>query len=202
MPNMSEIESIALFDLDNTLCDHETTLLRDLNSLKSPNEPEVVSTHNLPDYLKKRADAIRSQMSWWENLPKLQHGWDVLKLAQSLDYNIEILTTGPKRFPLSWMGKKLWVDKYFGKNTNLTITRDKGNKYGRVLVDDSVENAKRWLSWRERGLVIMPLTKYNPDFKHSQVIKYDGTNLETIKKAMERARDRKRGQELNLSDLK
>jgi len=45
---------------------------------------------------------------------------------------------------------------------------------------------ERWLSWRDRGLVIMPANEGNKNFSHPQVIRYDGSNLEVVKKAMER----------------
>jgi 5'-nucleotidase len=107
-----------------------------------------------------------------------------------------ILTQGPKRNPESWAGKKKWIDKHLGRDTDITITRDKGLVYGKVLVDDSLEYAERWLNWRERGLVIMPSNESNKNYIHPQVIRYDGTNSGRISEAMKRARDRKRGEPL------
>jgi len=47
-----------------------------------------------------------------------------------------ILTQGPKKNPASWSGKKKWIDKNLGQDVDITITRDKGLVYGKVLVDD------------------------------------------------------------------
>lgn len=68
---------------------------------------------------------------------------------------------------------------------DITITRDKGLVYGKVLVDDYPGYIERWLKWRKNGLVIMPASKSNKDFKHEQVIRYDGSNLEEVSLAME-----------------
>jgi hypothetical protein len=47
-----------------------------------------------------------------------------------------ILTQGPRRNANAWTGKKLWIDRNLGPDTDVTITRDKGLVYGKVLVDD------------------------------------------------------------------
>ena len=99
-----------------------------------------------------------------------------------------ILTQGPKKNPASWSGKKKWIDKNLGQDVDITITRDKGLVYGKVLVDDYPGYIEKWLQWRERGLVIMPANELNKYFVHPQVIRYDGTNLNEIAIAMEKAK--------------
>jgi 5'-nucleotidase len=194
--NMTEIEPIALFDMDGTLCDYNAGLYSALETLCSPSEPKISSLRDAPEYIQRRMDLIRASSSWWENLPRFQLGWDILKIANNLGFRIMILTQGPKRNPESWAGKKKWIDKHLGRDTDITITRDKGLVYGKVLVDDSLEYAERWLNWRERGLVIMPSNESNKNYIHPQVIRYDGTNPEIVSEAMKRARDRKRGEPL------
>ena len=191
---MNEPENIALFDMDGTICDHDQSLFEGLEALRGPKElvyrPPIKD--DAPEYIKNRADLIRASESWWENLPRLQLGWNVLKIARELDYRIMILTQGPKKNPASWSGKKKWIDKNLGPDVDITITRDKGLVYGKVLVDDYPQYIERWLKWRERGLVIMPANESNKYFNHSQVIRYDGTNLEEVSKAMERVKLKQR----------
>lgn len=203
MVNRTEIEPIALFDLDGTLFDYDKALLNSLKSIKSPEENKSFDIHdsNLPDYLKKRIDMIRSSSSWWENLEKFKLGWDILEVAKSLGYRIMILTQGPKKFPLSWMAKKKIVDKYLGPETDITITRDKGLVYGKILVDDYPGYIQRWLDWRDRGLVIMPANEQNKNYSHPRVIRYDGSNLELVKKAIKAVKERKRGENIDFSKL-
>ena len=189
---MTQIEKIALFDMDGTLFDHRGPLIRDLEYLRSPGEPEWTSDviDDSPEYIKRRASLIRQSSEWWENLPKLQLGWDVLEIAKELEYRIMILTQGPRSNPSSWAGKKRCIDKNLGSDIDMTITRDKGLVYGTLLVDDFPPYAKRWLKWRKNGLVIMPASDENSGFSHSQVIRYDGSNLERVKEAMVKARRR------------
>jgi 5'-nucleotidase len=179
-------EDVALFDMDGTLCDYDKSLYEEMEKLRSPSEPETVLPRkkDSPKYLQNRADLIRSCSDWWANLPKLQLGWDVLDIARKFEFKTMILTQGPRRNPNAWKGKKLWLDQHLGEDFDITITRDKGLVYGKILVDDFPEYAERWLEWRQRGLVIMPINKMNEGYSHPQVIKYDGTNLNQVREAM------------------
>jgi 5'-nucleotidase len=189
---MKSSELIALFDMDGTLVDYDSAIVRDMEALRSPKEPRV-SSHpqdSSPAYLRARVDLIRSSVEWWANLPKFKLGFDVWKVTQKLGYRHMILTAGPKRTPNAWTGKKLWIDTNIGQNVDITITRDKGLVYGRILVDDWPAYVKRWLEWRPRGLVIMPAHPHNKGFSHPQVIRYDGTNLQEVRKALEKEAQR------------
>jgi hypothetical protein len=182
-----QAKNVALFDMDGTLCDYTGQLSKDLKKLRSPGEPEFLGeSWEATDYIKRRIDMIRASQAWWENLPKLQLGWDILTVAQELRYRVMVLTQGPKRNPAAWAGKKIWIDKNLGQDVDVTITRDKGLVYGKVLVDDFPEYIERWLKWRKNGLVIMPANKSNENYAHKQVIRYDGTNLKEVKSAMEK----------------
>lgn len=191
-----DMENIALFDMDGTLCNYDLELKREMNKLKAPEEKPFSPPlpNSAPDYIKERANLIRSRESWWENLPKLRLGWDILEIAKELEYRIMILTQGPRNNPASWSGKKKWIDKNLGEDVDVTITRDKGLVYGKVLVDDYPKYAERWLEWRPRGLVIMPTGSMNIGYSHPQVIKYDGSEatLAQARKAMEKAKSRNR----------
>jgi hypothetical protein len=187
-----KIENIALFDLDGTLCDYEKGLARALKKIRGPNEPDVQFPidHNSPKYIRERRNLITSNGEWWAKLPKLQLGFDVWNLAEKLEYRIMILTQGPRRNPKAWSGKKRWIDKHLGTELDVTITRDKSLVYGKVLVDDFPGYVMKWLVWRPRGLVIMPAGEVNKDFRHPQVIRYDGSNLKEVKQAMKKAKYR------------
>ena len=185
-----KVENIALFDMDGTLCDYDKGLSMELEKLRNPSETLFVPplSDDAPDYIKARADLIRKSEEWWENLPKFKLGFDVLEIAKELGYKRMILTQGPRKNPYSWSGKKKWIDKNLGEDIDITITRDKGLVYGKVLVDDFPKHIERWLEWRPRGLVIMPDNVLNKNFEHSQVIRYYGSNIEEVKNAMEKAK--------------
>ena len=184
-----EKENIALFDMDGTLCDYDTSLRQELEQLRAPEEPILRGEiRNAPRHIQNRADIIRSSQDWWASLPKFKLGWDILEIAKELGYRIMILTQGPRRNPSSWAGKKIWIDDNLGQDTDITITRDKGLVYGKVLVDDYPEYVEKWLQWRKRGLVIIPANNSNLSYSPPQVIRYDGTNLNEVKKAMEKVK--------------
>lgn len=180
-----EPDLIALFDMDGTLFDYDLGLKNELNKICYPGEPEIkLNFNDNPDYIKNRIDLITNSESWWENLPKFQLGWDVLNLVKKLEYKVHILTQGPRKNPAAWSGKKKCIDKHFGEDFDLTLTRNKGLVYGKVLVDDYPEYIEKWLAWRKRGLVIMPANDFNKDYSNLQVIRYDGSNLNEVYEAL------------------
>ena len=187
-----ELEDVALFDMDGTLCDYELGLSRAMEKLRSPGEKRFAGhmRDNDPLYIKHRADLIRSSEEWWSGLPNFKLGWDVLGVARALNYRVMILTQGPRRNPTSWSGKKKWIDKNLGEEVDVTITRDKSLVYGKVLVDDYPGYVNGWLKWRKNGLVIMPANDSNKGYEHKQVIRYDGSNLEEVREAMIGAKKR------------
>lgn len=192
-----DTENIALFDMDGTLCDHDKALFSELEKLRNPSEEKVYSLHSriYPDYIKARANLIRQQESWWENLPKLKLGWDILKIAKEQGFKIMILTQGPKDKPAGWSGKMKWISKNL-PDVDVTITRDKGLVYGKILVDDYPKYILKWLEHRPRGLVIMPANSLNKTFQHPNVIRYDGKNIEKVKETLIKIKNRKAGEKL------
>ena len=192
---MKQIEKIALFDLDGTLCNYDEVIERTYNSMKSPDEPPYKHfKHNEePDYVKKRIRQIRNKKGWWENLPKLGLGFDILKVAKEFNFNIHVLTKGPASSYNAWTEKARWVKKNIKEDypeAKLTITEDKGLVYGTVLVDDWIEYVERWLTWRPRGVVIMPAHPWNKEYSHPNVTRYDGTNINQVRKKMFLAKNR------------
>lgn len=187
---MPKIENIALFDMDGTLCDYDAGLLRELRGLVPPGTelPTLPLSEHAPEYVKSLVTLITSRERWWAELPQFKLGWDIWEISKEMGYRPMILTQGPRNKPEAWSGKKRWIDKNLGPDTDITMTRDKGLVYGKILVDDFPRYIARWLEWRERGLVIMPANPSNAEYKHPQVIRYDGTNLGEVQEAMEKAK--------------
>jgi hypothetical protein len=181
---------IALFDMDGTLFDYVGSLKKELRKIESPQEPDVpLRFEGNPGYVQNRIDLITESEAFWSDMPKLQLGWDILQIAEELEYHIHILTQGPRSKPAAWSGKKKCIDKHFGEDFSITLTRDKGLVYGTVLVEDYPKYIKRWLKWRKRGLVIMPANEFNGSLRHPQVIRYDGGNLKDVREAMRKRKE-------------
>jgi len=198
---MKDLQDIALFDLDSTLCDYSKSMAKEYNEILSPGEePFKDFRKNLPSYIENRIRLIRNQPGWWRNMEKFQLGFDILEIAKKLDYDIFILTKAPKRHKNAWTEKVEWC-KIHVPEAQITITDKKGLIYGKVLVDDYPPYIEEWLEHRPRGLVILPAQTWNKDFSHPNVIRYDGTNLDLVKKAMEIAKKRKPEEILNLSKI-
>ena len=96
-----------------------------------------------------------------------------------------ILSKGPRSNPDAWAEKIVWCRRNMPDDDyGITLTDDKGLVYGKVLVDDWPKYVGRWLTWRRRGLVVMPAHPYNAGFEHPQVVRYDGTNLQEVRERL------------------
>lgn len=164
------MDNIALFDMDGTIADYGGAMRRDLEYLYSPDEPRLDSLWYVPAYIENRMDMIKSVPGWWRNIPPITLGLQLLKAAQEIGYEVHILTQGPRNRSHAWKEKIEWVRDHLG-DVDVTITRNKGLVYGKVLVDDYPDYMRKWLKWRSRGLGIMPENYNNKDFEHEQVVK-------------------------------
>ncbi len=194
---MPPLENIALFDLDGTLADYDGAMLRDLQVLAAPGELVYSLYHeDLPTHIEARKNAISRQPGWWSNLEELTLGFAVLRECVALNFQIHILTKGPRSKPAAWKEKVEWFQQHvlpLAPEADITITQDKGLVYGKVLVDDFPPYMLRWLEHRPRGLGIMPLSEQNQGFSHPNVVLYDGSNLLEVRKRLEEAYARQAG---------
>jgi len=185
---------IALFDLDGTLADYDGAMRRDLALMKSPHEPDDYDMRNPPPHVEERMKFIKQRPGWWKSLEQIKAGFQVLNIAVELEFEIRILTAGPRSAPIAWKEKVEWCEACISGNPQVTITRDKSMVYGRVLVDDYPGYMEGWLSHRPRGLGLMPRYEENKDFQHPNVLHYDESNLDAVRERLIWARDRKDGE--------
>lgn len=182
---------VALVDMDGTLVDFDGAMRRDLTAMLGPNEePLLEHEHENLKHIWTRRDFIKRRPDWWFNLEKIPRGFAVLDMLREVGFKLTILTRGPKNNAQAWAEKVKWCRLHV-PDANITITHDKSQYYGRVLVDDWPDYVRPWLRHRERGLVIMPSHKYNQDFSHPQVIRLTEDNDAEILAALKAQRDRK-----------
>lgn len=201
--NTNNRDNIALFDLDGVLANYYNGITKALAKIAGPKDPPYKDFDpNFPEYMKERVKLIRNELGWWRKLEPYQPGFDLLNTAIDLGFRIKILTKAPDSSPNAWTEKKEWTRQHVRplfQDLSVTVTEDKSGEYGKILVDDSPGYAEGWLQFRQRGLVIMPVHPYNASFKHPQVIKYDSSNLEEVRRKMTLVRDRKPGEPLRLN---
>ena len=184
----SRTHQIALFDIDGTLADYDGRMRRDLRTLQAPYEPAYrLHDRHAPRYFDSRRDLIKAQPGWWLSLPTLRLGFDLLRLAQSLGFQVQILTKGPHNTASAWAEKVQWCHRYIGPTVKVTVTEDKSLVYGKVLVDDTPEYIVDWLAEHPAGWGILPAQPANKGFTHPRAVRYDGTNLDAARAKMRAA---------------
>jgi hypothetical protein len=193
---------IALFDLDGSLADYDGAMVRDLDALRAPDEPPVTRANlwelDKREHVRARMRLIKGQPGWWLNLAPIPMGMEVLTLCERLGFDVHILTKGPKRHSLAWDEKVRWCQRHIGPEVDIHVTSDKGLVYGKLLYDDYPDYMLRWLRHRPRGLGIMPVGPHNRAFTHPNVVKWDGTNIEEVTRAVTAAKNRSPGEPLVL----
>lgn len=195
-------DDVGLFDMDGSLADYEGALMRDMEMLRSPSEPPFDDPHDESQpHLVARTRLIKSQPGWWLGLAPIKMGWDVYHAALDLGFNNHILTKGPKRYPQAWKEKVEWCHREIGPVADVHVVSDKKLVYGKFLYDDFPEYMLRWLSFRPRGLGIMPVNRHNADFSHPQVIKYTGDNLPFVIKALGSVKNRQSREPFDLREI-
>jgi 5'-nucleotidase len=195
-----DLAKVFLFDLDGSLADYDGTLLADLERMRSPGEPAVTEVREAfgQPHLRARIDAVTARPGWWAGLPPLEAGMAVYRLAMDMGFDCQVLTKGPKYQPRAWAEKVEWCQRHLGPDVDVHVVSDKGLVYGVALYDDYPRYVEAWLEHRRRGLVVMPASSSNQDFRHPNVIRYDGTNLAEVERAMRIVLGRKPGEELRL----
>lgn len=197
-------DKVALIDMDGTLADYDGGMRESLAKLLPPADATTMRAnkdldlHSLEDdfpYMKARMDLIKQTPGWWQQLPVLAIGMDVLLMCRDIGFDIHILTKGPKKTPSGWTEKLLWFNQHVipkAPKAGITVTTTKGLTYGRVLVDDYPPYIKSWLDHRPRGLVIMPDQPWNRNFNHPQVIRIEDPfiNSSLVRSELQKAFDR------------
>jgi 5'-nucleotidase len=179
-------EPIGLFDMDGTLADFDGAIKAGLAKMRSPGEPEPNDIYGDEDnapWMKERRRAIKQRPGFWFELEPLKLGFDVLQIAQDMNFTNHILSKGPAWQSAAWSEKHQWCNKYV-PGTPIILAQDKGLIYGKMLCDDWPPYFMRWLEWRPRGLVVSVEQPWNKGIKHPNVVIYNGENIDEVKERM------------------
>jgi hypothetical protein len=176
-------EPVALYDLDGTLADFDGAMRAWMERLAPPGEKAYWEEQDgEPAHIRERRRLVKRQPGFWSSLPQFRLGFDVLSATRELGYQHMVLSKGPRSNEAAWAEKIVWCRQNMppGLDYKITLGEDKGLVYGKVLVDDWISYVERWLTWRPRGLVIMPAHERNKGFRHPCVVRYDGTNMAEV----------------------
>lgn len=193
-------DNIALIDLDATTADFDGSMRKLLDRLRSPEEPPSCDyAHDkAPPHIEARRDLIKRMPGFWRSLPRLELGFHIVDYLRTKDWSLVALTRCPRSKPVVWAEKIEWCMEHL-PDAQYTLTETKTNIYGKILVDDFPDYFLPWLQVRPRGLVIAVAHPWNADIRHPHVIRYDGTNFDQVKFAIDQAYLRQRSQPLELS---
>ncbi len=175
---------IALFDMDDTLCDYRGKLMKDLSYRLPSEELEEIDLFQsrLSKNIRNEIKKIRCEKGWWKNLPMLEDGLALWKFIRELGFETHLATKGPYHDTNGWKEKFEWQKKYLPEAEGITITLDKSNIFGDLLVDDWPPYIKKWLEKNPQGLAIIPKRSYNLGVILKDRIKYyNGNNFEELK---------------------
>jgi 5'-nucleotidase len=180
-------DNTFLVDLDGSIADFDKRMKERLELLRGPGEPDYGDNYDdVPSYIKARRDLIKRQPGFWRGLDRLDRGFEVVDYARSIGFRLNTLTKCPKKNPMAWTEKVEWCIENI-PDALITLTEDKTNVYGKVLLDDYPPYFLPWLKVRPRGLVIAVAQPWNLGVTHPNLIRYDGTNLDQVKEALDRA---------------
>lgn len=181
-------ELIALFDMDDTLCDYIGQLKRDLSEFFEDPTPiiqDLYARKVSPD-AKARIREIRNRPGWWANLPRLEGGIKLWQLTKDMGFSNCILTKGPYHCDNAYTEKRQWQKRELPDTKIFTITDDKSLVDGTILIDDFPPYLASWLNKHPSKLGIMPERAYNIEFKNPRTINYTVQNLDEIKERLKK----------------
>lgn len=196
---------IALLDMDGTVADYDGAMAKALASIAGPDDPAfpAFSEEHWPDWYQARRRLIGMQPGFWQNLPQLEQGFDIVRNLQGLEFDIHVLTKGPSSKPAAWMEKIIWCREHL-PGVEVSITENKSLSYGRVLVDDYEPYQIQWLKNRPRGVVIAPAQPWNVNceaFDPTRIYRYDRSDIRPLHRILKAVKARKDGEKINVQEI-
>lgn len=201
---IENVDQVSLIDLDSNIADYDKSLHYHMNRLRAPEEPIFTGRYESggePPHIEARRKLIQAYPGFWRDLEPIPLGFQVVNELRAIGFRLHVLTKGPKGTPSAFTEKKQWCDRYI-PDAALTIAGDKSLVYGKILMDDFPPYFTQWLRVRPRGLVITVAQPWNADYarggslEHSNVFRFDGTNLDELKQIIQRVYHRKSNQPL------
>lgn len=182
---MPSNDQVALIDLDGTSADFDRAMNAQMARLRGPEEKETWDGRwdDLPPHIEARRSLIKKLPGFWRTLPRIEAGFLIIQAIRETGFQLNILTQGPQKTHSAWSEKVEWAAENI-PDAHVTITRNKSLTYGRVLFDDYPDYYRPWLEQHPRGLVLALAHPYNDHPPHPQILRFDGHNLDPIRRAL------------------
>ncbi len=165
-------KKLVAHDLDGCMCDWDGAMKRDLTAMLLPGEASLppILDPNVPEY-RDRCEIIKGRPGWWLNLVPLASGFKLYELVKEIGFKSQVLTKGPRRFPMAWAEKVQWCAAHMpGVGVNIVMNKELFN--ADVLIDDFPPYNMKWLDRHPNGLVIMPDRPWNQWWNHQRAFRY------------------------------
>jgi 5'-nucleotidase len=172
---------IGLIDLDGTLADFDQAMTEKLAAIASPHDPPFAHEEQNP-WFKERRRLIKNQAGFWSGLKPIPMGFEILHQIREAGFETHVLTHTPMSSLNAWTEKASWCQKHL-PDIDITLTRDKGLVYGRLLFDDWPPYMTRWLARRPRGYGVMLTHRWNVGFEHPRVFRVNPEQYASMQRA-------------------
>lgn len=167
---------IALIDMDDVLTDYDQGMRESMKALDPTLSDDDSNYHGdeLSDCMFFRRKTIWNMPGWWGDLESRPAGIYIEHyLRTALGYSTYVLSKGPPGAPGGWSEKIVWCNNYVPSVTGVLITNgDKSVVYGNILVDDNINNVKKWLDMWPLSIALIPRYNWNQGFEHQHARYY------------------------------
>jgi hypothetical protein len=182
---MTKKKPIFLFDMDCSLFDYQGAMVSELNKLANNDNEIITNKANLwhldtNPLFEDKINKIKATPGFWKNLPPIELGFKVYELAKNLNFKIEILTKGPRRFPNAWAEKLECGQIHFGPKINVNVVSSKHLFRGEILYDDFPSYLSAWMKYNPESIGIMPVNSTNTKYFNKNLLRLEDTNFDEI----------------------
>jgi 5'(3')-deoxyribonucleotidase len=169
---------IALIDVDGVLANIHGSLAEQMDC-------SFVHTWNSPqnsDEANNQLNHIKSRQSFWEEVPRIQTGFEIVSLVKSHGYEVHFVSGIPKCGGRALVGKLNWINRAF-PGYPFHLTQDRSILKAHLLVDDGPDFVKPFMQKNPGTKVLMPQWDYNQEFLKSfatteMIIGYDRNHFD------------------------